>query len=67
MSNRSTTISPAMTPRRRRGRDSYENHILLDLVHVLEYLWRAGWCFHTPGDPAVEDWVATQALQVLSG
>ncbi|MRH93296.1 ISKra4 family transposase, partial [Nocardia sp. SYP-A9097] len=42
-------------------------HILLDLVHVLEYLWRAGWCFHTPGDPAVEDWVATQALQVLSG
>lgn len=42
-------------------------HILLDLVHVLEYLWRAGWCFHAPGDPAVEDWVATQALQVLAG
>ncbi len=26
-------------------------HILVDLIHVLEYLWRAAWCFHAEGDP----------------
>ncbi len=42
-------------------------HLVIDLVHVLEYLWTAAWCFHTPGDPAAEDWVAVQALAVLAG
>ena len=42
-------------------------HILLDLVHVLEYLWKAAWCFHPAGDPAAEDWVAGHALQILTG
>jgi len=28
--------------------------ILCDLVHVLEYLWRAAWCFRQEGDPAAE-------------
>jgi hypothetical protein len=42
-------------------------HIVLDLVHVLEYLWKAAWCFHSPGDPAAADWVAARALQVLAG
>jgi hypothetical protein len=42
-------------------------HLVIDLVHVLEYLWTAAWCFHARGDPAVEDWVAAQALAVLSG
>jgi hypothetical protein len=41
--------------------------LLLDLVHVLEYLWAAAWCFHGRDDPAAEDWVAVQALAVLAG
>ena len=42
-------------------------HVVIDLVHVLEYVWAASWCLH-PGDgPAAEDWVAVKALAVLSG
>lgn len=28
--------------------------IILDLIHVLEYLWDAAWAFHREGDPNVE-------------
>ncbi|QIY94480.1 hypothetical protein HEP87_11230 [Streptomyces sp. S1D4-11] len=42
-------------------------HIVIDLVHVLEYVWSAAWCFHSSGDPAVEDWVAIQDLAILAG
>lgn len=42
-------------------------HLVIDLVHVLEYLWTAAWCFHARDDPAAEDWVAVQALAVLAG
>jgi len=42
-------------------------HIVIDLVHVLEYLWTAAWCFHQAADPAAEDWVAGKALAVLAG
>jgi hypothetical protein len=41
--------------------------ILIDFIHVLEYLWKAAWCFHTPRDPAMEDWVSAQALDILHG
>jgi hypothetical protein len=41
--------------------------ILIDIVHVIEYVWRAAWCFHPEGDPAVETWVATQARDILDG
>jgi hypothetical protein len=41
--------------------------ILIDLIHVLEYLWKAAWCFHQPRDPAAEDWVTAQALDILHG
>lgn len=42
-------------------------HILVDLIHVLEYLWKAAWCFHADGDPQAEAWVATHAISILSG
>lgn len=42
-------------------------HILIDLIHVLEYLWKAAWCFHADGDPHTEAWVATHAISMLSG
>jgi len=42
-------------------------HIVVDIIHVLEYLWGAAWSFHPAGDPAAEDWVAARALTVLAG
>ena len=29
--------------------------------------WKAAWCFHAPRDPAMEDWVTAQALDILHG
>ncbi|MGH3185235.1 MAG: ISKra4 family transposase, partial [Streptosporangiaceae bacterium] len=42
-------------------------HIVIDIIHVLEYLWGAAWSLHPAGDPAAEDWVAARALAVLAG
>ena len=41
--------------------------IIIDFVHVLEYLWKAAWCFHTEGDPTAEAWVRRHALTILNG
>ncbi len=41
--------------------------IVVDLVHVLEYLWAAAWCFFAEGDTAAEEWVRDRALSVLEG
>jgi hypothetical protein len=41
--------------------------IVTGFIHVLEYLWKAAWCFHPPRDPAMEDWVTAQALDILHG
>jgi hypothetical protein len=41
-------------------------HILIDLIHVMEYLWKAAWCLHAEGDPHAEAWVATHAISILS-
>jgi hypothetical protein len=41
--------------------------IVIDFIHVLEYLWKAAWCFHPPRDPAMEDWVTAQGLDILHG
>ena len=40
--------------------------IVVDFVHVLEYLWRAAWCFFDEGDQQ-EAWVREKALAVLEG
>ncbi|MGH3281797.1 MAG: ISKra4 family transposase [Trebonia sp.] len=42
-------------------------HVVIDIIHVLEYIWGATWSFHQAGDAAAEDWVAEKALAVLSG
>lgn len=42
-------------------------HILCDFIHVMEYLWKATWCFHREGDPAAQDWVGDKARDVLAG
>ena len=41
--------------------------ILIDVVHVLEYLWSAAWSFFAEGDAAAESWVGDKALSVLEG
>ena len=41
--------------------------IILDLIHVLEYLWKAAWAFHAPGDCAAETWVGERLAEVLRG
>jgi hypothetical protein len=41
--------------------------IVVDFIHVLEYLWDTAWCFHPPRDPAIEAWVTAQALDILHG
>jgi hypothetical protein len=42
-------------------------HVIIDIIHVLEYIWGAAWSLHAAGDPAAEDWVAARALAVLAG
>jgi hypothetical protein len=41
--------------------------VVVDFIHVLEYVWKAAWCFHPEGDPDAEQWVRTQARQILAG
>jgi len=41
--------------------------ILIDVIHVIEYLWSASWCFFAEGDPAAERWVNDKARQILGG
>ena len=41
--------------------------IVVDFVHVLEYLWGAAWCFYAEGDPAAEAYVAEKGIAVLEG
>ncbi len=41
--------------------------IVVDFVHVLEYLWAATWCFHPEGDPAAQTWVREHARRILAG
>jgi hypothetical protein len=41
--------------------------IVIDFIHVLEYLWKAAWSFFDKGEPAAEEWVAAQARKILYG
>lgn len=41
--------------------------IIIDFVHVLEYIWKAAWSFHREGDPDAEAWVRRHAQTILAG
>lgn len=41
--------------------------ILIDFIHVIQYLWKAAGTFFYPNDPAGRDWVKTQAEKILHG
>jgi hypothetical protein len=41
--------------------------ILIDFIHVTEYIWKLAWCFHRYPDPAAETWVTAQCQAILEG
>lgn len=41
--------------------------IVLDVVHVIEYVWGAAWCFFEKGAAAAEQWVGERLLEILRG
>ena len=41
--------------------------LILDLLHVLEKLWKAAYIFHAEGSPEAELWVLDRTLRVLFG
>ena len=41
--------------------------LVLDIVHALEYLWRAAYAFHKDGTPEAESWVEHQLVKLLGG
>lgn len=41
--------------------------IVLDIVHVLEYLWRAAYAFHPDGTKEAQEWVECRLLALLNG
>jgi hypothetical protein len=41
--------------------------IILDLLHVLGYLWKAAFAFYAEGDRQAEEWVGTYLRMLLEG
>jgi hypothetical protein len=41
--------------------------IVLDFIHVLEYVWKAAFCFFSAGSEEAETWVQERALRILQG
>jgi hypothetical protein len=41
--------------------------LVVDLIHVLEYVWKAAWSFHAEGSKEAEQWVTERLLAILRG
>lgn len=41
--------------------------VIIDFIHVLEYLWKAAWCFYPRADVSAEKWVTERAARILEG
>lgn len=41
--------------------------IVVDLIHVLEYLWKAAYAFHADGSKDAEEWVQQRLMWLLQG
>lgn len=41
--------------------------VIVDLIHVLEYVWKAAWVFHGEGSKEAEQWVTDRLLEILRG
>jgi hypothetical protein len=42
-------------------------HIVIDIIHVLEYAWTAAHALHESGDKTIESWVAHLGRTILAG
>ena len=49
------------------GRAGTEVTVILDIIHVLEYLWGAGTALHGEGTPESEAWVTERLRRLLEG
>lgn len=53
---------------RRMAREKgFDLTIIVDIIHVIEYLWDAGRAFHPESGPELENWVRHRLLGVLRG
>jgi len=41
--------------------------IIVDIIHVIEYLWKAGRVFYPKSGPELEKWVQYRLLKILEG
>jgi hypothetical protein len=41
--------------------------IVADLIHLIEYLWPAAYCFHAAGSDEARDWVVARVRALLEG
>ena len=48
-------------------RQEVEVTLVLDFIHVLEYLWKAAYGLHPEGSEEAERWVQERALRILEG
>ncbi|MGW5464870.1 ISKra4 family transposase [Streptomyces sp. NPDC003996] len=49
------------------GRRGVTVHVLLDFVHVAEYVWAAAHAFYKPGTTEAEAWAAERLTAILAG
>ena len=49
------------------GKETVALTIVLDFIDVLEYLWKAAYCFYPVSSEAAETWVQERALRILQG
>jgi len=53
--------------RREAKRRGVKLTLVLDFIHALEYLWRAGHALHAEGSPELEAWVLNRLTALLHG
>lgn len=49
------------------ARKKVDAMIIMDFIHVLEYLWKAAYCLYEKDSKEAEQWVCDRALRVLRG
>lgn len=53
--------------RRKAAEKGLDLTIIVDVIHVIEYLWDAGRVFHPASGPELEIWVEQRLLEILRG
>jgi len=53
--------------RRLAKKEGLDLTIIVDVIHVIEYLWDAGRAFHPAPGPELESWIEHRLLEILRG